>query len=60
MLGQKLAQLPREALGSPSLQVLQSHGDVALGDVVNGHGGDGVGLDSMVLVVCPTLLILWL
>ena len=38
-----MAQLPRLVVGSPSLEVLQNHGDVALRDVVNGHGGVGWG-----------------
>ena len=33
-LGQALAQLPREVVESPSLQVFQNHGDVAH----EGHG----------------------
>ena len=34
-------------MGSPSMVMFQDHGDVALRDVVIGHGGDGltVGLD---------------
>ena len=28
----------------PSLHVFQNHGDVALKDVVSGHGGNGLGL----------------
>ena len=36
-----VAQLPREVVGSPSLGVLQNHGDVALRDVGSGHGGVG-------------------
>jgi len=38
-----VAQLPREVVGSPSLEVLRNCGDVALRDVVNGDGL-GVGL----------------
>lgn len=30
---------------SPSLETFQNHGDVALMDVVTGHGGGGLGLD---------------
>ena len=29
---------------NPSLEVFRNHGDVAHGDMVSGHGGDGVGL----------------
>jgi len=36
-----LAQLPREMVESLSLQVFKNHGDVAMRDVVSGHGGDG-------------------
>jgi len=32
--GDALTQLPREVVGSLSLQVFQNHGDVALRDVV--------------------------
>jgi len=35
------AQLPREWWDHFSLEVLQSHGDVALRDVGSGHGGVG-------------------
>ena len=30
---------------SPCLETFQNHGDVALMDVVTGHGGGGLGLD---------------
>ena len=36
---------------SLSLEVFKNHGDVALRDVVSGHGGDGLGLDWMILEV---------
>ena len=47
--------LPREVVQSPSLEVFKSHGDVALWDVVSGHGGDGLGLDWVVLGVFSNL-----
>ena len=31
--------------------MLKNRGDVALRDVVTGHGGDGLGLDVVILVV---------
>jgi len=36
-----LAQLPREVVGSPSLELSMECGDVALRNVVVGHGGVG-------------------
>lgn len=43
-----LYSLPREVLKSLSLEVFKKRGDVALGDMVSGHGGDWltVGLDD--------------
>ena len=40
-----MAQLHREVVESPSLEVLKNCGEVALRDVVSGHGGGGLGLD---------------
>ena len=44
-----VAQLRREVVQSPSLEVSQNRVDVALKDVVSGHGGGGleVGLDDL-------------
>ena len=37
-----VAQLPRGVVGSLSMEVFQSHGDVALRDVDSGHGEVGL------------------
>ena len=50
-----MAQLHREVVESPSLEVLNYHGDVALRDVVSGHGGDELGLDWVILVLFSDL-----
>jgi len=42
-------------VGSPSMEVFQNHGDVSQRDMVSGHGGDGLGLDLMILVVFSNL-----
>ena len=41
-----MAQLPGKVMGSSSLGVFENRGDVALWDVVSGHGGGGLGLDD--------------
>ena len=38
-----------EMVGLPSLEVFKNCGDVALRDIVTGHGGDGLGLDLGVI-----------
>lgn len=40
---------------SPSLEVFKNHRDVALSDMVSGHGGDGSTVDQMISVVFPSL-----
>jgi len=48
-----VAQLPREVVGSPSLEAFKERGDVALRNVASGHGG--VGLDWVILEVLSNL-----
>ena len=42
-------------MGSLSLEVLQNHGNVALGDMANGHSGGGLGLSSGISEVFSNL-----
>ena len=44
-------RLPRDVVESPSWEVFKNCGDVALGDVVSGCGGGGLGSDWMISVV---------
>ena len=48
-------RLPKEVVKSLSLEGFQSHGDVALRDMANGHGGDGLELGLVILKVFPNL-----
>ena len=47
--GNAVAQLPKEVVESPSLEVFRSCGYVTLRDVVSRHGGNGlmVGLGDL-------------
>jgi len=46
-----VAQLPREVVWSPSLEVFKNHGDAALGDVGSGHDGGELQLGLGILEV---------
>ena len=48
-------RLPGGVLERLSLEVLKNCGDVALRDMVRGHGRDGLGLDEMILMVFSNL-----
>ena len=48
-------RLPREVLQSPAPKVFKKHRDMALRDMVSGHGGDGCWLDFMILEVFSNL-----
>ena len=48
-------RLPREVVDSLCLGLVEKGGDVALRDVVSGHGGDGLGSDLGILVVFSNL-----
>jgi len=54
-IGNFKLQMPREVGGSPSLEVFQSHGNVALRAVVSGHSGGGLRSDLRILVVFSSL-----
>ena len=48
-------RLPREVAESQSLEVFKKHVDAALKDMVSGQGGDGLGLDYIILLVFSNL-----
>jgi len=41
-----VAQLPREVVEAPSMEVFRKRGGVALRDAVSGHGGGGLAVGS--------------
>jgi len=47
--------LPRDVVQSPHLEAFQNHVDVALRDVVGGHGEMGCCLDVSILEVFSNL-----
>jgi len=54
MSSDAVAQLPREVVRSPSLEVVRNHGDGALRDVGRGHGGvGGVELGDLKVLLQP-------
>ena len=53
-----MAQAAQGGGGVTALEVFKNHGALALRDMVSGHGGDGLGLDLVILEVFPTLMIL--
>ena len=48
-----MAQLSREVVQSPSLEVFRNCGDVALRDVVSGHGGGGLTVACQMITKMP-------
>ena len=48
-------RLPREVVDSLCLGLVEKGGDVALRDVVSGHGGDGLGLDYVISAAFSSL-----
>ena len=56
---QALAKAVQGVVGSPSLEVFKNCAVVTLGDVVSGHGGDGLALELVILGVFPSLMVLW-